>query len=67
MSENTISIQLTDEQRELCAYSPIEVILYYITYPRQLYKDAASYNMNPFTLFYNSYVSAINYWQNKQD
>ncbi len=38
-SNPKINIVLTPEERELCNYNLIEVVLYYIAYPSQLFND----------------------------
>lgn len=65
MNSDKIEITLTKEEKELCAYSPIEVFMYYLYYPKQLLKDATSMNLNPYNLLVNSWNAANEYWYNK--
>ena len=38
----TCAIQLSQEEKDVCGYSPIEMLLYYLVYPDQLLKDVTS-------------------------
>ena len=64
-SEKGEPIYLTKEEEDMCSYSPIEVLLYYISYPNQLLKDATEKGINIKDYFIESYNSALIYWYKK--
>ena len=58
-------MQLSQEIEDLCSYSPAEVILYYIAYPRQLIRDATDQGKGVMEYFYEQYQKAENYMRHK--
>lgn len=61
----TTTIELSQAEKDMCAYSPIEVLNYYIAYPEQLLKDAMTAGQDIYTYFLNSYNEAIEYYNKK--
>ena len=64
-SEKGEPIYLTKEEEDMCSYSPIEVLLYYISYPNQLLKDANEKSLDVKQYFIDSYNAALIYWHEK--
>ncbi len=56
-SNPKINIVLTPEERELCNYSLIEIILYYISYPSQLFNDLLCKADSYYTYIINNYFN----------
>ena len=65
MESSRIDIKITKEEKELCAFSPIEIFLYYVYYPKLLLRDAKDISLNPYNLLVNSWIAANKYWYNK--
>lgn len=61
----TITIELSQGEKDLCAYSPIEILMYYISYPQQLLKDAMNKGQDIYTYFWQTYISAAEYYNKK--
>jgi hypothetical protein len=58
-------MQLSQEMADLCSYSPAEVILYYVTYPQQLIRDATNQGKGVMEYFYEMYQKAEDYMSSK--
>ena len=63
--DETITIELTQKEKDMCAYSPIEILIYYISYPQQLLKDAISSGQDIYTYFCQTYNNAAEYYNKK--
>ena len=61
----TITIELSQEEKDVCAYSPLEILMYYISYPQQLFKDAMDKGQDIYVYFLNTYNEAIEYYNKK--
>ena len=61
----TVTIELTQEEKDMCAYSPIEVLGYYITYPQQLIRDAMAKGQDIYTYFWKTFIEANEYYNKK--
>ena len=59
------NIKLSEEMKNTCDLSPMELCLYYITYPSLLLKDAYNYRISPFKLLEKTWIFAIEYWNKK--
>lgn len=51
----TVTIELSQEEKDMCAYSPIEILGYYITYPQQLINDAMAKGQRYLHLFLENF------------
>ena len=58
-------IKLSKAEAEMCAFSPIEIFLYYIYYPKQLLRDAGDMNIDPNNLLLKTWNTANEYWYKK--
>ena len=61
----TVTIELSQEERDICSYSPIEILNYYYYYPQQLLKDAMTAGQDIYTYFLQTYISAAEYYNKK--
>jgi len=61
----TITIELTQQEKDICAYSPMEILIYYISYPQQLLKDATAKGQDIYAYFLNTYNEAVEYYNKK--
>ena len=59
MYNNNIKINLSKKEKEMCAYSPIESIIYYVFYPKQLLNDAKYFGQDCSKYFLNTYWKAV--------
>lgn len=65
IKNNSNGLHDWNKLNEVCSYSPIEIVLYYMTYPQQLYKDAYENEKLPFKYFCECYNSAMEYYNKK--
>lgn len=63
--DNIKDLDNWNQLNQACSYSPIETILYYLNYPRQLFKDAHRNKKNVFIFFCECYNSALGYYFKK--
>ena len=61
----TITIELTQKEKDMCAYSPLEILIYYISYPQQLVKDAIDKGQDLYSYFFIKYTEAVEYYNKK--
>ena len=64
-NDKTINIELSQQEKNICAFSPIEKITYYFIYPKQLLKDALSARLNIYTYFTNIFNESMEYYYKK--
>ena len=58
-------LKLTEEMKETCNASPMEIVLYYITYPSLLLKDAYDSRMSAYDLLVKAWQNALEYCNKK--
>ena len=70
IKNNSNGLHNWNKINEVCSYSPIEIILYYLTYPKQLFEDVyykngyiSSENINNYIS--ECYNSAMEYYNKK--